>query len=297
MYDGPEMKNFIILIPVYNDWESLSKLLNQINLSIENYSEHSFKCIIINDASTIKNFTIKVPKNISCVELINMSKNKGHARCNAFGIRYLAEKDDYDFVIMMDGDGEDRPEELTLLIDEILSNQNLSVVAKRVKRSEGPLFQFLYQFHKLLTIVSTGKNINFGNYSCLTKKDIKILSTKVSLWSSFSGSVKMHILNFNYINSIRGLRYFGPSKMSLYNLGIHSLSIIAVFKNQVFIRSAILLFISSFLSFKMNFFISTFQILLIIFNLLIYIVSLREKKVDFLNSKSDIESTKEYLQK
>ena len=290
------MKKFTILIPVYNDWDSLSKLLEEINSSIKNYSEHKFKCLIINDASTIKRSKLKVPKNISSIELINMSKNKGHARCNAFGIRHLAEKNNYDYVIIMDGDGEDRPEELKLLIDKILSDQNFSVVAKRVKRSEGPLFQMLYKLHKLLTIVSTGKNVNFGNYCCLTKNDIQTPSVKESLWSSFSGSVKLHISKLNHINSIRGLRYFGPSKMSLYNLGIHSFSIIAVFKNQVFIRSTILLIISSFLSSKMNLIISAFQILLILFNLIIYIVSLREKKEEFLNSKSNIKSIEQFLQ-
>ena len=103
-----------------------------------------------------------------------------------------------------------------------IKDENISIVAKRVKRSEGFFFQLLYKIHKIITLVFTGKNINFGNFSCLTKKDIKILSTKESLWSSFSGSLKKHIPNLNSINSMRGLRYFGPSKMSLFNLIVHS---------------------------------------------------------------------------
>ena len=84
--------------------------------------------------------------------------------------------------------------------------------------------------HKLITLVFTGKKINFGNYSCLTNEDVKKLSTQASLWSSYSGSVKKNLEHFNEIESERGTRYFGPSKMSFLKLLIHSFSIIAVFK-------------------------------------------------------------------
>ena len=76
----------------------------------------------------------------------------------------------------------------------------------------------LYKIHKLVTLLFTGKNINFGNYSCITKNDANILSTKASLWSSYSGSVKKNIVNLNEVNSQRGLRYFGPSQMSFFKL-------------------------------------------------------------------------------
>ena len=43
------MKKFIILIPIYNDWESLVKLLNNINENIKKIKEVQFDCIIVND--------------------------------------------------------------------------------------------------------------------------------------------------------------------------------------------------------------------------------------------------------
>ena len=294
MYDWSKMKKFKILIPVYNDWESLFKLLEDINKIVLSIKDCDFSCVVINDCSTIEIPEIKVPSNISSLKLINMKKNKGHARCNAFGIRYLAKNNDFDYLIVMDGDGEDRPEEIKALVEKIFSDPGNSVVAKRIKRSEGVFFQFLYQLHKIITIIFTGKNINFGNYSCLTKNDIKILSDKHSLWSSFSGSVKKHILNLNSVNSVRGLRYFGPSKMSLLQLIVHSFAIIAVFKETVFLRSAILIIIFSYLSLKGSLIFITFQVLLVIFNLLIYSVSLRENKVEFLNSEVDVGNVNNY---
>ena len=228
------MKKIIILLPVYNDWESLIKVLEEINSVIKDIQKYKFECIIINDSSTIEKPKIIKPKSFNSLKIINMKENRGHARCNAFGLRYINSNETYDYVIVMDSDGEDRPIEIKDLINKISENPDTSVVARRVKRAEGLIFQTLYQIHKLITFIFTGKKVNFGNYSCLTKRDIIILSDKASLWSSFSGTVKKNLTNLNETDSIRGLRYFGPSKMSLFNLIIHSFSIIGVFKYTVF---------------------------------------------------------------
>ena len=213
-----------------------------------------------------------------------MKKNRGHARCNAFGIRYVFENKQFDNLILMDGDGEDRPVEIKSLLNTINEKPNVSVVAKRVKRSEGPFFQFLYQVHKLITIIFTGKKINFGNYSILNKKDVEKIYSEASLWSSFSGTIKKNIKKLNEINSFRGLRYFGPSQMSLFKLLIHSFSIIAVFKYQVFLRSTFMIIVLSYLNIYLGNFSILLQILIIIFNLLIFMTSLRENENDLINS-------------
>ena len=287
------MKKIIILIPVYNDWESLNKLLSEINENIKSFSENNFECLIVNDASTIQPPELKKPSNFLSIELLNMKENRGHARCNAFGIRYVFQNKEFDNLILMDGDGEDRPEEIKSLIEKIKEDPSLSVVAKRVKRSEGPFFQSLYQLHKLITFIFTGKNINFGNYSILTRNDVEKLYSKASLWSSFSGSVKKNIKSLNEINSIRGLRYFGPSKMSLFKLIIHSLSIIAVFKYQVFLRSTLMLIVLAYLNSYLGVLSIFFQISIVIFNLLIFIVSLREQEKDLINSHNNLVGVKE----
>ena len=184
------MRKIIILIPVYNDWESLNKLLIEINENIELFNDINFECLIVNDASTTQPIELYKPRNFESIELLNMRENRGHARCNAFGIRYVFQNKKFDNLILMDGDGEDRPKEIKSLVEKIIEDPNISVVAKRIKRSEGPFFQSLYQMHKLITFIFTGQNINFGNYSILTRSDVEKLHSKASLWSSFSGSVK-----------------------------------------------------------------------------------------------------------
>ena len=286
------MKKIIILIPVYNDWESLNKLLSEINENIKSLSDINFECLIVNDASTIQSSELKKPSNFLSIELLNMKENRGHARCNAFGIRYVFKNKEFDNLILMDGDGEDRPEEIKSLIEKTKENPSLSVVAKRVKRSEGPFFQFLYQLHKVITFIFTGKNINFGNYSILTRSDVEKLHSKASLWSSYSGSVKKNLKSFKEINSTRGLRYFGPSQMSLFKLVVHSFSIIAVFKYQVFLRSTLMLIALAYLNSYLGTLAIFFQISIVIFNLIIFIVSQREQEKDLLNSHNNLASVK-----
>ncbi len=282
------MKKIIILLPVFNDWDSLNKVLKEINSVISIIKNFEFRCIIINDASSANKPTVLRPDAFTSLKIINMRKNRGHARCNAAGLRHIQNNETYDYVIIMDSDGEDRPIEIKDLVKKIEERPSVSVVAKRIKRSEGKLFQSLYQLHKLITLIFTGKKINFGNYSCLTKKDVSLLIDDESLWSSFSGCVKKNIKNYNEVESVRGLRYFGPSKMSMFNLAIHSLSIIGVFKYTVFLRSTFLIIILSFFT-KLFFLTVVFlQIFLIFFNLLVFIVSMRENKNDLLKSHENI---------
>ena len=286
------MKKIIILIPVYNDWESLDKLLIEINKNIEFFSDINFECLIVNDASTAQLPELHKPDNFESIELLNMRENRGHARCNAFGIRYIFQNKKFDNLILMDGDGEDRPEEIKSLVKKIIENPDLSVVAKRIKRSEGLFFQTLYQLHKLITLIFTGQNVNFGNYCILTRRDVEKLHTKASLWSSFSGTVKKNLKSINEISSIRGVRYFGPSQMSLLKLIIHSFSIIAVFKYNVFLRSTIILIALAYLNSYLGNLTIFFQFLIVLFNLIIFIVSKREQEKGLLSSHNNLHNIK-----
>jgi len=286
------MKKTIILIPVFNDWDSLKKLIKEINENIKGFEDINFECLVVNDASTIDQPKLTRPNNIKSFEILNMKENAGHARCNAFGIRYVFQNKKFDNLILMDGDGEDRPVEIKSLLNNIKDEPHFSVVAKRVKRSEGIFFQFLYQVDELITFIFTGKKINFGNYSILTKKDVERIHSEASLWSSFSGTVKKNIKKLNEINSFRGLRYFGPSQMSLFKLLIHSFSIIAVFKYQVFLRSTFIIIILAYLNPYFGIFSTLLQIFIVVFNLLIFIVSFRENEKSLINSHKNLRDKK-----
>ena len=236
-----------ILIPNYNDWQSVFKLLENIDLVIAGLEEE-VSVLIVNDASTEQRPEISLNlNNLKSIQVINMKENRGHARCNAAGLKYINEREDVDYVIPMDGDGEDRPEEIRLLIEKAKEYPDTVITANRIKRSEGLLFKFCYLIHKYLTFVFTGQSIKFGNYTCLTKSAVDKMSKEAATWSSFSGSLSKAVKDRRSVPSIRGSRYFGPSKMSFINLLKHSLSIVAVYKFTVLIRSIIFLAVYIFL--------------------------------------------------
>ena len=230
---------YVILIPIYNDRESLKLLIKNINSESKDLNVE-ISVVVINDASSqqiIDNYPNI--ENIQSVEIINMKENRGHTRCIASGLKYIFEKKEFDFVIPMDGDGEDRPEEIKNFIELSKQNSEKSIVGERVKRSEGLIFKVCYQFHKFLTFAFTGKSIKFGNFTCLSKTTVKKMLEEKATWSSFSGSLKKVENELLSTPSIRGKRYFGPSQMSFFNLLKHSLSIISVFRKTVLIRSAL----------------------------------------------------------
>lgn len=174
------------------------------------------------------------------IEIIKNIKNIGHGKSIANGINYLNKKNDFDYLIVMDGDGEDRPEEVKELILKSIELPLVTITANRIKRSESAFFKLSYHLHKILTLVLTGYSIKFGNFMCIPKKDLNLITSNKNLFVSFSGTVAKFIKNKTSIPSIRGVRYCGPTKMSFLKLIRHSLLIISVFRKETAIRLSIL---------------------------------------------------------
>ena len=283
------MKKYTILIPIYNDRESLTKLIENINGELNSVNAE-VSILVINDASSQQIVdTYPNLENIRSFEIINMKQNRGHARCIASGLKYIYEKKEFDYVIPMDGDGEDRPEEIKNFIELSEQAGEQSIVGERVKRSEGLLFQLCYKFHKFLTLAFTGQTIKFGNFTCLSKSTIEKMLKEKATWSSFSGSLRKVENDLISMPSIRGARYFGPSQMSFFNLLKHSLSIISVYRKTVLIRSALFI-VFYILLIKSNASVIT-SLPLVLLLIMIYSISslaLRENIEEFNNCLTNI---------
>ena len=285
------MRKFIILIPLYNDWKSASKLFDEIDKQVINW-EADVRVIIINDASTEKRSDISLNfKKIKSIKILNMNENKVHQRCIAAGLKYICENEDFDRVIIMDADGEDRPEEVNDFYKKSLENPNMTITGNRFKRSETIMFKFLYEIHKLLTLIFTGKLIKFGNFTCLTKEHAHKLVQKSYLWNSYSSSVIRAIKDRTSIPSIRGVRYVQPSKMNFPALVFHSLAIISVLRREFIIRSITFFLVYLFFIFN-NISVITltpiFFFLLFVFTVLK--ISTRADKIGFEKSLDNIGS-------
>ena len=286
----------ILLIPIYNDRESLKKLIENINFEVKDLNSE-ISVVVVNDASSHQIVdTYQNLENINSFEIINMKENRGHTRCIASGLKYIFEKKEFDFVIPMDGDGEDRPEEIKNFIHQAKQSDDKTIVGERTKRSESLFFKICYQLHKLLTLGFTGHSIKFGNFTCLSKSTIEKMLNEKATWNSFSGSLKKLEKDLLPIPSVRGIRYFGPSKMSFFNLLKHSLSIISVFRKTVLIRSALfIVFYILLMQSNASIITSTPLILLLIMIYSMSTLSLRENMDEFdksLENINDIEKIK-----
>ncbi len=285
------MKKFVILIPVFNDWKSVSKLLINIDAQIDNWKA-DISIIIVNDGSTEKRSGLELNyKKIKSIKVLNMKENRVHQRCIAAGLKYICENENFDQVIVMDADGEDRPEELNDFYIKSEENPDMTITGNRYKRSEGIVFRFLYEIHKLITLIFTGKLIKFGNFTCLPKHHVQELIQKPYLWNSYSSSIVKAIKDRTFIRSIRGTRYVLPSKMNFSALIFHSLAIISVFSNLVVFRS-IALFLVYFLFFFNNFSLIFFIpiLFLILFVSIILKISKRASIEGLNNSLKNIDS-------
>ena len=280
-----------ILIPVYNDWKSVFKVLDEIN-NLDLNIKFKISVIIINDASNhdLPDLENNLEK-IDSIKVINMNINQGHTRSIAVGLKYIFEKEDFDYAIPMDGDGEDRPEEIKMFLDQAENFNGKTFVGERIKRTENIVFKMCYQIHKLITLVFTGKSVKFGNYTCLPKATVEKLINEKATWNSFSGSLKKVESSLTPIPSIRGVRYFGPSQMSFVNLIKHSLAIISVFRKTFLIRSALFIVIYIWMIKSNASIITSLPLMLLL--IAVYLVSnlaLRENMNEFKNSLGQIKN-------
>ena len=280
-----------MLFPVYNDWDSLQKVCEEINVQVQDL-DADFSLLFINDASTQKsiNFSRKLNK-INSMKVINMKYNNLSGRCIATGLQYITKEENFDYVIVMDSDGEDKPEYILDIFKKISNFPNNTILATRFRRNENIIYKFLYEFHKIITLVFTGNLIKFGNFVCLPKNHVNKLISEGSLWNSFSGTITKILKDKISIKTDRGKRYYGPSKTSYFKLIHHSFTIMSVFYKTIFLRSFIISIIYFFFIYESITLIKLIPLfLLFVFMSIILIVSRRESLTELNSSLERIES-------
>jgi hypothetical protein len=169
---------------------------------------------------------------------LNLKLNIGHQRAIAVGLQYIYNQiSDFDFVVVMDCDGEDKPEHIIPLLIKAESEDCKKIVfAQRNKRQESYIFKIGYILYKYLFYFLTGQKINFGNYSIIPKNILSKVVHQSNIWNHYSGSIIQSKVPFDKLLLDRGKRYKGVSKMNFNNLIIHGLSSIAVYFDFLSLR-------------------------------------------------------------
>jgi hypothetical protein len=226
-----------ILIPLYNDWEALRLLLIKIKQETR-LIDAQFRFSIVNDCSS-KPFNAEDFREYT-LEIIHLMRNVGHQKAIALGLSYLAEKGGFDKVIVMDSDGEDRPEDIAKLIEKSVEEPHKIVFAQRNKRSEGLAFVLFYYVYRWVFGLLTGKKISFGNFSLIPFSLIKKLTFVSEIWNNYPGGIIRSKLPYTSVISDRGSRLAGKSQMNFVSLILHGMSTISVFLDITAVRILLL---------------------------------------------------------
>jgi polyisoprenyl-phosphate glycosyltransferase len=227
-----------ILIPVYNDWAALSKLLTRLNEVLSGRVE-KFYLMLVDDASDD-------PPPSSLLHSLNVFSestwlqlrcNLGHQRAIAIGLTWLYENGIPDAVVVMDGDGEDRPEDVPRFLDKFVEHGGRKAVfAERTRRSEGLWFTLFYKLYQLGHRLLTGLPVKVGNFSVLPGEFLHTLVISSHLWNHYAATVVRLRLGRTMVPTERGLRYQGRSKMNFVSLVRHGLSALAVHSELIAVR-------------------------------------------------------------
>jgi polyisoprenyl-phosphate glycosyltransferase len=226
-------KRTTILIPVYNDWEALDKLLSLIEAQAASL-KRSFDILLINDCSADE---VSVAKYQGLnIKVISLFRNLGHQKAIAIGMSYLANQDHETQVLVMDADGEDKPSDIPTLLAKTEVAKDKIIFAKRSKRSEGLVFRVFYVIYKSVFKLLTGKTINFGNFSIVPAGQLKKVAFLSEIWNNYPGGIIKSKLPFDDISIDRGKRLAGESKMNFVSLVLHGMSTISVFLETTAVR-------------------------------------------------------------
>jgi len=231
--------DIIIVIPVYNDWESLHQLLTEIEKSIGEGFTRQY--IIVNDSSETEPALSDFPIINSPVILLEANRNIGHQKAIAAGLAYANDNCEIDYCVVMDSDGEDKPDDINTLINTS-KNVNGVVFARRSKRSEGLLFRLFYGIYKIIFFLLTGKQISFGNFCIIPQKYLSKIVYVPDIWNHFSGGIIRSGIPYTSVSTKRGIRYFGKSKMNFVKLILHGLSAVSVYADFMAVRLILLSF-------------------------------------------------------
>lgn len=230
----------VVVVPVYEDAESAICLLKEISARVE-----SARIVIVDDGSLNSPMLLRdIDASDLAIHLIKLRRNIGHQAAIAVGLSYVYENlHDYDCVVVMDSDGEDRPDSLPELLRGFMGSRLAVRVAERRKRTDSVAFKVFYSLYKTFFKSVTGRSIRFGNFMVMKPVALSRLTSMNETWMHLAGAVIASKLGFEGVALDRGTRYAGKSKMNFVSLVLHGLKAIMVFSDQVLIRMIILCFV------------------------------------------------------
>jgi glycosyltransferase involved in cell wall biosynthesis len=225
-------------MPVFNDWEAFAQLLAQLGEQAE-LGKNDLCVFAVDDGSSeLPDTAALVARKgiLSDLRVIRLACNLGHQRAIAVGMVAASMISDLDVVVVMDSDGEDRPDAVAKLIAVWDKEPDKIVVARRGRRSETLIFNLFYSIYKLIFRIMTGQPISFGNFCLVPRHALKALIHNSAIWNNLSAAIIRSRIPYTEIQIDRAPRLAGRSRMSFASLAVHGLSAISVYTDIVLVR-------------------------------------------------------------
>lgn len=234
----------VVLTPVFNDWLCAQHLLlglGQSIVSLSKYRPCTLHVVMIDDGSNLP-----CPANLAAglgddgtveVSVLRLHRNVGHQRAICIGLCHVSERVPCDLLIVMDCDGEDRPQDISHLVEAAEQNSFRRIIfASRARRSEGLVFRLGYRTYRCLHRLLTGMPVRFGNFSAVPAELLHGLPLVSETWNHYAAAVLKAHLPFAAVPLDRGTRFAGKSSMNLISLTMHGVSAMSVFAEVISVR-------------------------------------------------------------
>jgi polyisoprenyl-phosphate glycosyltransferase len=243
--------SIIILMPVFNDWESVELLIQWLDEKLTANNLNG-EILLVDDGSTIRDdrcWTERRYRAITAIEILELSRNLGHQRAIAVGLAFVQRQRPCKAVVVMDADGEDSPEDVPRLIEALAAQKHSKVVfAQRMQRSEGKIFKAFYEIYKVIYFLLTGAKVSFGNFSAIPYDLLCRLVVVSEIWNHYAAAVIKARIPYVELQTKRGKRLRGQSRMNFVSLVVHGLAAISVHSDVIGVRALIALLSLTFLS-------------------------------------------------
>ncbi len=230
------MKTIFLLTPLYNDWQALPMLLDEVK-ALGEAQELAFHVLVVNDGSSWRPEVLPAAGgNIRSLHVLHLTRNLGHQRAIAIGLAFAHQMGVQAPLIVMDCDGEDRPQDIPALLAQAERTPDTIIFARRARRTEGLLFRAFYVIFKAIFHLLTGRSIAFGNFCLIPFSLLGRVAHLQEIWNHFAAGILRAGLPWTSVPTARGRRYAGKSHMSLTPLVLHGLSAISVYVEVVYVR-------------------------------------------------------------
>ena len=242
----PSAFTFAVLIPIYDDWAAVTLLLQRCD-AVFRAAGLQTRVLLVDDGSTtpmpaeLRSLSFQA---IHGVEVLTLRRNLGHQRAIAIALAFIGENIAVDAVVVMDGDGEDAPEDIPRLLASARAGDGRHIVfAERRRRSESLVFQMLYHAYRWVHHGLTGIPVRVGNFSVVPMPQLQRLVAVSELWNHYAAAIFKAKLPRTLVPTTRGRRLTGRSRMNFVSLVGHGLSGLSVHAELIGVRMLVLTFL------------------------------------------------------